>query len=162
MNVENRFAGVAADALSEEERESVVTLASEVMATEVATGPVLEVGEPLRKYLQLKSARLEREVFGCMFLTARDRLIRTEELFFGSVDRSRVYGRVVLQRALACNAAAVIFWHNHPSGSAEPSNSDRRLTVRVRKLLEEVDVRLVDHLVVSRTETVSMAERGWI
>ena len=114
------------------------------------------------KYLQLKSGRCEREVFGCLFLTTRHRLIRDEELFYGSIDRTTVHPRVILQKALACNAAALIMFHTHPSGCAEPSPSDMSLTNRIEDLLDEVDVRLLDHIVVSRTETVSMAACGLI
>ena len=83
-------------------------------------------------------------------------------LFYGSIDRATVHPRVLLQKALAHNAAAVILWHNHPSGSAEPSASDMSLTSRIKHLLDEVEVRLLDHIVVSRSETVSMAARGLI
>ena len=102
-------------------------------------------------------------MFGCMYLTTRHYVIRDEELFYGSIDRTAVYPRVVLQTALRHNAAAVILWHNHPSGtSPEPSASDVSLTARVKDLLGEIDVRLLDHIVVARSGTVSMAARGLI
>ena len=162
MKDEDRFAGLGAQALNEAERESVVQLACEVMAEEVARGPVVSGEADAAKYVQLKFGRCEREVFGCLFLTTRNRLIREEELFYGSIDRTTVHPRVILQKALAYNAGAVIFWHNHPSGTVEPSPSDMQLTSRTKDLLEEVDVRLLDHIVVSRSETVSMAARGLI
>ena len=162
MKDDNRFAGLGAGALSEAERESVVQLALEVMAEEVADGPVVAGETAAARYLQLKAGRREREVFGCLFLTTRNRLIRDEELFYGSLDRTTVHPRVILQKALACNAGAVIFWHCHPSGTAEPSASDMSLTSRCKDLLQEVDVRLLDHIVVARSETVSMAARGLI
>ena len=140
----------------------MVQLALKVMAQEVADGPVMTGETAAARYLQLKAGRRNREVFGCLFLTTRNRLIRDEELFYGSIDRTTVHPRVLLQKALACNAAAVIIWHCHPSGCAEPSASDMSLTNRVKDLFEEVDVRLLDHIVVSRTETVSMAARGLI
>ena len=111
MKDDNRFAGLGAGALNEAERESVVQLALEVMAEEVADGPVVTGETAAARYLQLKAGRREREVFGCLFLTTRNRLIRDEELFYGSLDRTTVHPRVILQKALACNAAAVIFWH---------------------------------------------------
>ena len=82
------------------------------------------------------------------------------ELFYGSLDRTTVHPRVILQKALAHNAGAIIAYHNHPSSVAEPSASDMDLTGRVKDLLDEIDVRLLDHIVVSRTETVSMSARG--
>jgi len=162
MKDDNRFAGLGAQALSEAERDSVVKLACEVMAAEVADGPVIWGDEAASRYLRLKTGRSEREVFGCLFLTTRHRLIRDEEVFYGSIDRTMVYPRVILQKALRHNAAALICYHNHPSGRAEPSPDDVSLTSRVKSLLDEVDVRLLDHMVVSRTETVSMAARGLI
>ncbi len=159
---DNRFAGLGAEALSEAERESVVKLALEVMAQGVADGPVLTGETDAARYLQLKVGDREREVFGCLFLDTRNRLIRDEPLFYGSIDRTVVYPRVILQRALACNAGSLIAYHNHPSGTACPSAKDLDLTGRVKDLLDEIDVRLLDHIVVSRTETVSMAARGLI
>ena len=159
---DNRFAGLGAQALSEAERESVVQLALQVMAQQVADGPVMTGEADAARYLQLKVGGQEREVFGCLFLTTRNRLIRDEALFYGSVDRAAVYPRVILQRALKHNASALICYHCHPSGTAEPSASDMDLTSRCRDLLDEIDVRLLDHIVVSRTETVSMAARGLI
>ena len=162
MKDDNRFAGLGVETLSEAERETVVKLALKVMAQEVADGPVLTGETAAARYLQLKAGRREREVFGCLFLTTRNRLIRDEELFQGSIDRATVYPRVVLQKALAHNAGAIIAYHNHPSSSASPSASDVSLTGRVKDLLDEIDVRLLDHIVVSPTETVSMAARGLI
>ena len=162
MKDDNRFAGLGVETLSEAERETVVKLALKVMAQEVADGPVLTGERAAARYLQLKAGRREREVFGCLFLTTRNRLIRDEELFQGSIDRATVYPRVVLQKALAHNAGAIIAYHNHPSSSASPSASDVSLTGRVKDLLDEIDVRLLDHIVVSPTETVSMAARGLI
>ena len=162
MKDENRFAGLGAQALSEAEKESVVKLALQVMARQVADGPVMTGEADAARYLRLKAGGREREVFGCLFLTTRNRLIRDEELFYGSIDRSMVYPRVILQKALEHNASALICYHNHPSGTAEPSASDMQVTCRTRDLLCEIDVRLLDHIVVSRTETVSMAARGLI
>ena len=85
---------------------------------------------------------------------------RDEELFYGSLDRTTVHPRVILQKALKHNAGAIVAYHNHPSSAAEPSASDMSLTGRVKDLLDEIDVRLLDHIVVSRTETVSIAVGG--
>ena len=162
MKDDDRFAGLDVETLSEAERESVVKLALEVMAQEVADGPVMTGEAAATRYLQLKTGQRKREAFGCLFLTTRNRLIRDEELFYRSIDRTTVHPRVILQKALAHNAAALICYHNHPSGTAEPSASDMQLTCRTKDLLDEIDVRLLDHIVVSRTETVSMAGCGLI
>ncbi|MCZ6644512.1 MAG: DNA repair protein RadC [Gammaproteobacteria bacterium] len=111
-------------------------------------------------YLRHQLAGIEREVFACLFLDTRHRLISFEKLFLGSVDRANVYPREVLKRALALNAAAVIFAHNHPSGVAEPSISDIKLTEELSNLLRQIDVRVLDHVVIGRGREVSMAERG--
>lgn len=111
-------------------------------------------------FLRAEFAGLEREVFACLFLDTRHRLLKFEKLFLGSVDRANVYPREIIKRALYCNAAAVIFAHNHPSGIAEPSAADVELTERLVSILKELDVRVLDHLVVGEDRTVSMAERG--
>lgn len=105
---------------------------------------------------------IEREVFGCMFLDARNRLLCFEKLFFGTVDRADVFPREVAKAALKCNAAAVILAHNHPSGVPEPSLSDIHLTDRLIAILGELEVKVLDHVVIGANQTVSMAERGMI
>ena len=122
--------------------------------------PLLADTRAVRRYLQHKLSSQEREVFACLFLDARHRLLAFEPLFLGSVDRASVHPREVLKRALAHNAAALILAHNHPSGHPEPSSSDVALTEELRRLLSHLDVRVVDHVVVGHGATVSMAERG--
>lgn len=114
------------------------------------------------RFFKARLSDLPHEVFGCLFLDTRHRLIRYEELFRGTVDGAMVYPREVLKRSLHHNATAVIIGHNHPSGVAEPSEADRSITLRLAKALALVDIRLLDHLVVSRDGHVSLAERGWI
>ena len=106
--------------------------------------------------------RHQQEVFACLFLDNRHRLIRFEELFRGTVNGASVHPREIAKRALHHNAAAVIIAHNHPSGVAEPSLADRTITRRIRDAMGLIDVRLMDHLVVGDGEIVSFAERGWI
>src|SRR5690606_15668619 len=101
------------------------------------------------------------EVFAVLFLDTRHRSLAFEELFRGTVDGAEVHPREVVRRALACNAAAVIVGHNHPSGSAEPSAADRAVTARLKQSLALVDIRLLDHLVIGDGPAVAPAARGW-
>ncbi len=114
------------------------------------------------RFFKARLSDLPHEVFGCLFLDTRHRLIQYEELFRGTVDGATVYPREVLKRSLHHNATAVIIGHNHPSGVAEPSEADQSITLRLARALALVDIRLLDHLVVSRNGHVSLAERGWI
>jgi DNA repair protein RadC len=115
-----------------------------------------------REYLHNRLTGYPYEVFACLFLDNRHRVIEYEELFRGTIDGASVHPREVVRRALAHNAAALILAHNHPSGVAEPSQADRHITQRLRAALELVDVRLLDHLVIGAGETCSLAERGLI
>jgi DNA repair protein RadC len=99
-------------------------------------------------------------VFGALFLDNRHRVLEVAEMFQGTIDGASVHPRVVVQRALEVNAAAIVFFHNHPSGVAEPSHADEALTRRLREALALVDVRVLDHFVVAAGESVSFAERG--
>jgi DNA repair protein RadC len=115
-----------------------------------------------RGYLQLKLSRYDREVFACLYLDNQHRLIAYEELFYGTIDGAHVHPREVVKASLRHNAAAVIFAHNHPSGVAEPSQADQRITVRLRSALELVDIRVLDHMIVGDGEVLSFAEKGLI
>jgi DNA repair protein RadC len=112
--------------------------------------------------LRARLGDLGHEMFCCMYLDTRHRMISREFLFRGTIDGAAVYPREIVKQALARNAAAVILGHNHPSGNCEPSEADRSITLKVSKALALVDIRLLDHLVVSREGHVSLAERGWI
>ncbi len=113
-----------------------------------------------RDYLQAHLRDRTSECFCCLFLDSRHRPLAFEELFQGTIDSAAVYPREVVRRALAHNAAAVVLAHNHPSGVAEPSDADIRLTKRLAEALGLVDVRVLDHMVVGDGVTVSLAERG--
>jgi DNA repair protein RadC len=113
-------------------------------------------------YLRARIAAFPYEVFLCVFLDNRHRVIACEELFRGSIDGASVHPREVVRRCLAHNAAAVIFAHNHPSGVAEPSQADREITRHLRQALELIEVRVLDHFVVGSGSAFSLAERGWI
>jgi DNA repair protein RadC len=111
-------------------------------------------------YLRLRIAGLEHEVFGVLWLDAANRLIDAEELFRGTLTQTSVYPREIVKAALAKNAAAAILYHNHPSGSPEPSRADELLTNTLKAALALVDVRVVDHFVVTVGKATSFAERG--
>ena len=113
-----------------------------------------------RRYLMARMRHHPHEVFSCLFLDNKHRVIQYEELFFGTIDSSAVHPRQVVKRALHHNAAAVIAAHNHPSGVAEPSRADEAITLRLKEALATVDVRLLDHVVIGDGQTVSLAERG--
>jgi DNA repair protein RadC len=114
------------------------------------------------RFFKARLLDLPHEVFCCLFLDTRHRLIRYEELFRGTIDGATVYPREVVKRALQHNASAVILGHKHPSGVSEPSEADRSITLKLAKALALVEIRLLDHLVVSRGGHVSLAERGWL
>jgi DNA repair protein RadC len=103
---------------------------------------------------------LEREVFYVLFLNSQHQLIEQEALFFGTIDGAAVYPREIARQVIKYNAAAVILAHNHPSGTAEPSTADRRITERVVSALALIDVSVLDHFVVGGTNIVSFAEQG--
>jgi DNA repair protein RadC len=115
-----------------------------------------------RDYLIARFRDRPYEVFCCLYLDNRNRLIGLEELFRGTIDGASVHPREVVRQAIANNAAAVILAHNHPSGVAEPSRADESITRRLRDALGLVDIRLLDHLVIGDGTAVSLAERGLI
>lgn len=139
---------------------AVLELARRSLGHQLAARPVFESPTQVKDHARLRLAHLPHEVFALMFLDAQHRLIQWEEMFRGTLTQTSVYPREVVKRALELGAAAVIFLHNHPSGAAEPSRADEHLTQTLKAALALVDVRVLDHLVVSRAEVVSFAERG--
>ncbi|MFT3790326.1 MAG: DNA repair protein RadC [Rudaea sp.] len=113
-------------------------------------------------FVRAKLAGYPYEVFACLFLDTRNRMIAFEELFRGSVNGANVHVREVVRRCLAHNAAAAIFAHNHPSGVAEPSQADREVTGELRSALRLIDVRVLDHLIVGSGKVASLAQLGQI
>ena len=114
----------------------------------------------VREYLSLHLSGLQHEVFAALFLDNRHRVLNYEQLFTGTIDSAAVYPREVVKRCLSSNAAAVIFAHNHPSGVAEPSDTDVRLTRKLTDALALIDVRVLDHLIIGQGVQTSLAERG--
>jgi DNA repair protein RadC len=127
---------------------------------ELDSGDVLSSPQQTRRFLQHHLGGLGREVFSCIFLDNQHRVLRCEDLFLGTLDGAAVYPREVAVRALQYRAAAVIFAHNHPSGVAEPSSADRRITERMVSALGLLDIRVLDHIIVGRGREYSFAEEG--
>jgi DNA repair protein radc len=115
-----------------------------------------------REFLQSQLADEEREIFIVIFLDNQNRVLKHSRLFSGTLSHVEVHPREIVREAIKVNAAAVILAHNHPSGNAQPSKSDRLITERVVKSCQFMDIRVLDHLVIGRGEYVSFAERGWI
>ncbi|MDF2866677.1 MAG: replication and repair protein RadC [Gammaproteobacteria bacterium] len=113
-----------------------------------------------RLYLTARMRSFQHEVFACLFLDSRNRILCFEEMSHGSLTSAHVYPREVVKRALFHNAAAIILAHNHPSGVAEPSVADIELTQQLKQALELIQVQVLDHFVIGNGQTVSFAERG--
>lgn len=156
----DRFADLKPSALTDVEKKTLLDLALKLLSVKHRVGSPLTDAAATRQYLSLRLAEYRHEVFGCLLLDTRHRVIAVRELFQGTIDGAAVYPRVVVQKALETNAAAIIFFHNHPSGVAEPSHADEALTRRLKDALALIDVRVLDHFVVSAGDSVSFAERG--
>ena len=139
---------------------AVLELARRALTAQLKQQTLFDAPHAVRDYLQLQLGSRPHEIFAVMFLDSQHRLIVLEELFRGTLTQTSVYPREVVVRALALNAASVVLAHNHPSGSAQPSRADEALTQTLKAALGLVDVRVLDHFVVTSTEAVSMAERG--
>ena len=139
---------------------AVLELARRALTAQLKQQTLFDSPEAVRDYLQLQLGSRPYEIFAVLFLDSQHRLIVLEELFRGTLTQTSVYPREVVVRALALNAASVVLAHNHPSGTAQPSRADEALTQTLKAALGLVDVRVLDHFVVTSTGAVSMAERG--
>jgi len=139
---------------------AAIELGRRYLQAELEIGDAFTSPEQTREFLTLKLRAYPYEVFACLYLDNRHRLISFEELFRGTIDSAQVHAREVVRTALKHNAAAVILSHNHPSGVAEPSQSDINLTQELKKALRLVDVRVLDHLIIGSGDAISLAERG--
>jgi DNA repair protein RadC len=144
------------------ELQAAIEISRRQLAEALRAGPSFASPGATREYLIARLRDLEHEVFCCLYLDNRHRLIEFEQLFRGTIDGASVYPREIVKQALQWNCAAVIIAHNHPSGVAEPSLADERITLRVRDALALVDIRLLDHIIVGDGASVSLAERGLI
>ena len=132
-------------------------LACQMDRTDPLTNPIA-----CENYLRSRIGAYPYEVFACLFLDIRNRVIAFEELFRGSINGAEVHTREVARRCLAHNAASVIFAHNHPSGLVQASREDRDLTTRLRRALEMIDVNVLDHFIIGDGKPLSFAQRGWL
>ncbi len=142
--------------------QAALELSRRYLQASLSAGDALTSPDATRQYLSLQLAHHGNEVFAALFLDNQHRIIAWEELFRGSISSAQVHARVLVQRALQVNAAAIILAHNHPSGVAEPSAADRNITRQLKTALDLVEVRLLDHFVIGDGEAVSFAERGLI
>ena len=141
---------------------AVLELARRALACQLQEKTIFSNPQAIRDYLQLQLGSREHEVFAVLFLDASHRLIVLEEMFRGTLTQTSVYPREVVVRALALNAANVVLAHNHPSGTAQASRADEAVTQTLKAALALIDVRVLDHFIVTRTAAVSMAEMGLI
>lgn len=142
------------------ELRAAVEIARRQLGEVLRSGPELGGPQATRDFLVARLRDLEHEVFCCLYLDNRHRLIHYEPLFRGTIDGASVHPREIVKQALGWNSAAVIVAHNHPSGIPEPSQADEWITQRIKAALALVDIRLLDHIVVGDGSSVSFAERG--
>ena len=142
--------------------QAVLEMSRRHLAERLRRDSALQSPQAVRDYLKSLLRHEPHEVFGCLFMDSKHRMLAFEVLFRGSIDSASVYPRQVVKRALAHNAAAVIFCHNHPSGISEPSQADSMLTQHLIKALDLIEVRVLDHFIVGDGQPLSMVERGWM
>ena len=142
--------------------QAVLEMGRRHLAERLRRDSALESPQAVRDYLKAVLRHEPHEVFGCLFMDSKHRMLAFEVLFRGSIDSASVYPRQVVKRALMHNAAAVIFCHNHPSGITDPSEADRTLTQRLTEALDLIEVRVLDHFIVGDGEPLSMVEHGWM
>ena len=141
---------------------AVLELARRALASQLQEKTMFSNPQAIRDYLQLQLGSRAHEIFAVLFLDSQHRLISLEEMFRGTLSQTSVYPREVVQRAMVLNAASVVLAHNHPSGTAQPSRADEVLTQTLKAALGLIDVRVLDHFVVTATQAVSMAELGLV
>ena len=139
---------------------AALELARRTLQEQLRSGTALTSPAAVRDYLRLAIGSREYEVFVCLWLDAQHRVISFEEPFRGTLTQTSVYPREIVKAALAANAAAVIFAHNHPSGAAQPSQADELLTRNLKEALALIDVKVLDHFIVAGAHSLSFAERG--
>lgn len=142
--------------------QAVLSLAKRELSDGLRSASSISSPDQAQNLLQRHLRNQPSEVFCCLWLDTRHRMLELQDLFFGTINGASVYPREVVRAGMGRNAAAVILAHNHPSGVAEPSQSDRQLTARLVEALSLVDIRVLDHIVVGDGQCVSFANRGLI
>lgn len=143
--------------------DDIIRRALTVLASRLKTHGIAFSGpSDARTYLTLKLADKNIEHFGVLFLDTQNRLIKDFELSAGTIDQVQVYPREIARAAIACDAAAAVCYHNHPSGTCEPSNADKAMTYELKKALGAIGCNLYDHILVAGKQTLTFAEKGLI
>ncbi len=140
--------------------QAVLAMGRRYLFESLQRGDAIASPEATRQFLSARLRHYRHEVFACLFLDTRHQVIQFEELFNGTIDGAAVYPRIIVQKALQYNAAAVILSHNHPSGIKEPSLADKQITQQICNALKLVDIRVLDHFIVGDGEALSFAEKG--
>ncbi|HLR17260.1 MAG TPA: DNA repair protein RadC [Alcanivoracaceae bacterium] len=138
----------------------IMRTASQILLESLVGKERLSSAADAAEFLRMELAHEENEHFGVLFLTQRHQVIAYERLFSGTINAAAIYPRVVVKKALEHNAAALILAHNHPSGDAAPSPADKEITKRLQDALELVEIRVLDHFIVTADQHQSMAESG--
>ena len=129
---------------------------------ELQSGMILNSVEKVYKYLKSNMGFLEKEIFKVIFLSSKNEYLGEENLFLGTIDRSQIYAREIMKTTMEYNAKSVIFSHNHPSGDVKPSQADIEMTKKMKKILEPLEVRVLDHIIITSTKYYSFLEEGII
>lgn len=140
----------------------VIQRALDILTSRMFRRQLFTSPSDVKSFLCLKLGELPHEVFSVLFLSVQNELITYEEMFRGTLTQTSVYPREVVKRALELNSAAVVLSHNHPSGNCQPSRADEALTQTLKSALALIDVRVLDHVIVSGSSSLSMAEKGLI
>ena len=149
------------DALNYDSKDEVIAAAIRFVDEKaIYTAATLQSAKETKDLLRLRIGDREREIFCVLYLNSQHELIEVEELFMGTLDGAAVYPREIAKACLRTNAAACILGHNHPSGTTEPSAADKRITERITTALGLLDIRVLDHVIVSTSSSFSFAEEG--
>ena len=154
------YVQISDSSYQEATKDQILAAAYAITSRSARRGAILSQPKAVKDFLLVRFSALEHEVFVVIFLDNRNRVIKVEEMFRGTIDGASVHTREVVKAALLNNAAAVIFAHNHPSGVPEPSQADEFITRRLKEALSLIDVRILDHFIVGEEFVTSFAERG--
>lgn len=152
--------GTTAEQLTVPQQDHVLCLAREILQSRYQVGALIQSPTECAEYLLHELGKEEREIFGVLFLTQQHSVIEFKRLFYGTIAEAAIYPREIVKYALTVNAAATILTHNHPSGSAVPSQADIEITARIQKALQLVSINVLDHIIVTHTQWTSFKEEA--